>query len=207
MHTGVNSSSTDSSLATILVDSPSTLLVQYPQSVQINPSQTSILKAYFDSYLIGYITLFRNSAPLELTSLRTHLVICSTDFEPELFTTLLNKFYPTPAEDSSEYKQNQKLRNFFIRFNKLCQETTNINHSLYNFVFNDKISSFKPSSPVKQSIVSKYFKKQIENHFKASINNQDPWVLATQNFVQSLAVTSKSTASSVEYTSVSRKLF
>lgn len=144
---------------------------------QLTPMQRHVLKEYFSLYVEEYIKVFRDCASKELQNVRVYIALLATELAPEHFECLIDMFYPIPThhDNPSIIALATKLRKFFIKFNRLCQDPMEVNHLIYKQAFDRRFTDSQPTPLTKQCLFSKYFNKKIKSHFQNNINLQDFW--------------------------------
>ncbi|MCS5709963.1 hypothetical protein [Candidatus Berkiella aquae] len=134
-------------------------------------TQKSVLKSYFEKHLLPHFEDFVAAAPSshpDMRPLRQFIIIKAVSLSSHTFEQLLAKYYPIVTNTDNTFIQNVSFRNVLLAFNKLCLGEIDINHALYNYVFDPRYSPTKTSSPTKRNLVTAFLHQKLCKKFPSS---------------------------------------
>lgn len=172
------SSNDDSDLGS----SSATFVPQFSSSQTLSPSQKDILQEYFDNYVSDGLRQFITVAPENLKPLRAYIITCASAMSPDIFQIFLNQFYPAVLPSSTTFEQNTYFKELLLNCNRLCKDKIDINHPLYNAIFDKRLSPSKMDSPTKKDLVASFFKRALDNLATPHMDLTNSFVHAARNW-------------------------
>lgn len=201
MHAGPDSNNIDFGDQNFAPHAVAPLTFQYSHTQKFfNATQEHTLQSYFDDQILANFQAFINTAPDALKALRQLIVAYAPHMPCDSFQLFIKQFYLEVEPTNITFKQNVFFRGLLISFNQLCNKQVDVDHPLYQTVFDPKISPTKSSSPTKQNLVASFFIKKIADHF--AFPGNDPFVtraldwikVNTPRFIHPVAAAGESTA-------------
>ena len=183
MYTGPSSNNSGFDGQDHALNAGTPLTFQYVQTQKaFNATQEDTLQNYFNDQILPNFEAFISCAPGALKALRQLIVAYTPHMPCDSFQHLIKQFYPEVDQNDKTWKQNVFFRELLISFNQLCNKQIDVNHPLYQTVFDPRISPTKASSPIKQNLVASFFTQQIEKHFAFPAN--DPFVTQAKEWIR-----------------------
>lgn len=140
----------------------------------LTDTQQTVMELYFDQHFYENFLQFIYVAPEALQPLRQLIISYAPILTCNSFVNFVNQFYPTVPQTENTSSQNLYFRQLLISFNELCNNKVDINHPLYDAIFDVRLSPSKSNSPTKRKLVTGFFTKKINEHF--TFPKEDPFV-------------------------------
>jgi|GEM_PF-6257357 len=158
------------------------LTFQFDQQKGLIPTQRDLLEDYFNEQILANFQEFIKAAPDAFKPLRQLIVAYAPTMACASFEQFISNFYPAVLPDDRTSDQNIFFRELLISVNRLCNKKIDINHPLYQAVFDPRISPTKSNSPTKQNLVINFFTKEIKAHF--AFPTHDPFVIQALDWIE-----------------------